>query len=139
VLGRKDYTEEELEHGRAAVKQQLALFEKVVPAGDAAGPARDDFEVMFFNSMTLVLDRYYVHRIRAVAGKDTNPLNEVELITESLMSNGGIFQTNKVIKYVPENSVVKLNDGDPIRLTAKDFDRLSTAFFAELAERFGES
>jgi hypothetical protein len=30
--------------------------------------------------MTLMLDRYFVHRLRMVTGKDGNPLNEVELI-----------------------------------------------------------
>jgi hypothetical protein len=39
--------------------------------------------------MTLVLDRYFVHRLRVVAGKDGNPLNEIELLTDSLMNNDG--------------------------------------------------
>jgi hypothetical protein len=32
--------------------------------------------------------------------------------------------------------VVKLQIGDPIRLTADHFERLSSAFFAELARKF---
>jgi hypothetical protein len=36
----------------------------------------------------------------------------------------------------PERSVLKLNVGDPIRLTEAEFERLSAAFFAELQRRF---
>jgi hypothetical protein len=41
--------------------------------------ALEAFEVLFFNNMALVLDRYFVHRLRMVTGKDGNPLNEVEM------------------------------------------------------------
>ena len=41
----------------------------------------------YFNNMVLVLDRYYVHRLLMVTGKDGNPLNEVELLAEPLMNN----------------------------------------------------
>ena len=86
--------------------------------------------------MVLVLDRYFVHRIRPVAGKDGNALNEVELIADSLMNNGGVFQGNNVIKYVPESSVLKLRAGDAIRLKAADFEMLAAAFFDELKSKF---
>jgi hypothetical protein len=52
------------------------------------------------------------------------------------MNNAGVFQGNKVIKYVPEDSVVKLRAGDTIKLTATDFQRLSSAFFDELRSKF---
>ncbi|MCW2674379.1 MAG: hypothetical protein JWP14_2968 [Frankiales bacterium] len=32
-----------------------------------------------------------MHRVRLVTGKDTNPLNEVELRVESLLNNDGVF------------------------------------------------
>jgi hypothetical protein len=67
----------------------------------------------------MMLDRYFVHRPRTVSGKDTNPLNEVELICESLMSNGGVLRDGNVVKYVPEESVLKLGVGDEIRLNAE--------------------
>ena len=41
-----------------------------------------------------------------------------------------------MIKYVPEQSIVGLKIGDPIRLTADQFEPLSTAFFAELEKKF---
>ena len=46
----------------------------------------------FFNNIALVLDRYFVHRIRIVAGKDGNALNEVEMICDSLMKNNWVLR-----------------------------------------------
>jgi hypothetical protein len=99
-------------------------------------PALEAFEPLFFNNMTLVLDRYFVHRIRMVTGKDRNPLNEVELMSDSLMNNDGVLRGNKVIKLIPDQSVVKLNIGDRIRLSAAQFERLSKAFFTEIESKF---
>jgi hypothetical protein len=52
------------------------------------------------------------------------------------MSNDGVLRTGNVITYVPEQSVLKLDVGDPIRLGAAQFERLSTAVFAELEQKF---
>jgi hypothetical protein len=30
---------------------------------------------VYFNNMAIVLDRYFVHRIRMAAGKNGNPIN----------------------------------------------------------------
>jgi hypothetical protein len=142
MLGRKNYTQEERDSAKSAVARQLAAHKKLVStiAGNATDKkpqsALEDFEPLFFNNMILALDRYFVHRVRMVTGKDGNPLNEVELICDSLMNNAGVLATNNVIKYVPEQSVVKLNAGDRIRLTAEQFERLSAAFFEELERKF---
>ncbi|MDV6280747.1 hypothetical protein [Rhodococcus jostii] len=109
-------------------------------AGEVTGKkvfaALEDFEPLFFDNMVLVLDRYFVHRIRSVTGKDGNPLNEVEIIADSLMNNDGVLRGISVLKYVSGQSVLKLEIGDRIRVSAEDFERLSAAFFAELRSRF---
>ncbi|MDX6580722.1 MAG: hypothetical protein QOJ47_2271, partial [Gaiellales bacterium] len=121
---------------------QLAAYRTLVEAIDGATQdpkvrsALDAFEPLFLNNLTLALDRYFVHRIRVVTGKDGNPLNEVELISDSLMNNDGVLRGNNVIKLVPDQSVVKLEIGDRIRLSAAQFERLSTAFLAEIEARF---
>jgi hypothetical protein len=89
--------------------------------------------------MTLAPDRYFVHRLRMATGKDSNPLDEVEMISDSLMNNHGVLRGNNVIKYVPGQSVVKLKVGDPIRLTADQFERLSAAFLDELERKVVQS
>jgi hypothetical protein len=86
--------------------------------------------------MILVLDRYDVHGFRMVSGRDGNPLHEVETICDSLMSNNGILRGSNVIKYIPDQSIVKPKTGDQIRLSAEEFERLSSAFFAELERSF---
>jgi hypothetical protein len=93
------------------------------------------FEWRFFNNMTIVLDRYFVHQARVVAGQDGNPLNEFEMLCDALMNNNGILHQSSVIKLVPDQSVLKLNVGDPIRITAEEFKHLSAAFSDELERK----
>ena len=144
MLGRKNYTQDEIDQGRDAINQQLATYKKLVKAIAAAttdervNSAQESFETLFFNNMALVLDRYFVHRLPGAnfEGKDGNPLNEVRIICDSLLTNKGIMRDDKQIKLTPERSVLKLNVGDSISLTKAQFERLSTAFFAELERRF---
>ena len=143
MLGRNSYSREEFEHARSSLDTQVSAYADLVKRLSAKATdtkvesSLAAFEGLFFNNLLLVLDRYFVHRIRSVAGKDGNPLNEVELICESLMNNNGIFRGNNVIRYIVEGSVVGLNIGDQIRLSVGEFERLSSAFFDELQRKFG--
>ena len=142
MLGRKDYTQAEYDQARAVVAQQIASFKELAGVvGKAGGDKKasstfGEFEAVYFNNMAIVLDRFFVHRIRMVAGKDGNPINELELIVDSLMNNAGTFRENNVIKYVPESSVLKVDVGDTIKLGLDDFERLADAFFDELKGKF---
>lgn len=142
MLGRKDYTKAEFQNAKTAAAQQLAAYKKLVKAIDAAtsdkkvAAALEAFEPVLFNNMTMVLDRYFVHRIRSVSGKDGNPLNEVELLTESLLESDGVLRGSNVIKYDRDESVLKLDVGDRIRLSADEFERLADAFLAEIEANF---
>jgi|SRR5215210_88380 len=142
MLGRKSYTEAELDHATTAVDGLLAAYRDLVEAIDGAtsdpavASALEAFEPLLFNHMTLALDRYFVHRVRMVTGKDGNPLNEVELLSDSLMNNDGVLRGNNVIKLVPEQSVLELEPGDRIAVGAAQFERLSEAFLAEVRAKF---
>jgi hypothetical protein len=141
MLGRKTYTQGELDHARAAIAAQLAAYDRLAEAVAATGDpdakaALDAFEPLFANAMTLALDRWFVHRVRVVSGKDGNPLNEVELMADSLMADGGVLRANNVIKLVPAESVLGLEIGEPIRLSAAQLARLAEAYLAELDTRF---
>ena len=48
----------------------------------------------------------------------------------------GVLRASNVIKLIPDQSVVKLHIGDPIRLTEEEFKRLSVACFAEIERKF---
>jgi hypothetical protein len=142
MLGRNSYTREELDSSKTGVSNQLAAYRRLAaavgnegPDGDAAA-VLEGFEAPYFNNMVIVLDRYFVHRVRNVTGKDGNPLNEVELLADSLMNNGGVLKGSNVIKLNPEESVLKLQIGDPIRVTAEEFERLAAAFIAEIERKF---
>lgn len=136
MLGRKDYTREELESCKVAIGAQLDAYRAVEAA--VGSEALAGFEGPFFTNMVVALDRWFVHRVRAVSGKDGNPLNEVELIVDSVMTNGGVLRGNNVITYVPADSVLGLEIGDRISLTREQFERLSEAFLAEIERRFIE-
>jgi hypothetical protein len=144
MLGRKDYTKEELKRAKEVVNEQLVSFEAVASSlgssrsGSKAGKALDELEGVVFNNMVLALDRFFVHRLRSVTGKDGNPLNELEMLADSLMNNGGVLHNPfaNVIKYVPEDSVLKLKIGDPIRLSATEFEQLANAVFADLKRKY---
>ncbi|MGZ4675437.1 MAG: hypothetical protein ACXVJ7_09875 [Acidimicrobiia bacterium] len=141
MLGRKDFTREEIDGAAAMVSRQLASYKKVAKLATTGSDAKaaatlTAFETAYGNALALALDRVFVHRVRAVTGKDTTPLNELELIAESLMLHDGVFTTNTVIKYVPDRSVLGLKAGDPVALSAEDFERLAAACFEELQAKF---
>ena len=144
MLGRKTFSREEVDHARASIDLQVAAYQKLVEAMSAAtsdtsvDTARRAFEARFFNSLVLSLDRYFVHRIRPVTGKDGNPLNELEMLCDSLMNREGVLQPSKVIKLVPEKSVTKVGFGEQIQLTEDQFERLVAAFFVDLEAKFVE-
>jgi hypothetical protein len=96
----------------------------------------ESFEPLFFNNLVLVMDRSFVHRTRALEGKDVNPMNEVRMIWDSLLENSGKLTANKTIKYNPSKSVLKLDVDDEIKLNESRFIRLSNAFFAEIENKF---
>jgi hypothetical protein len=128
MVGMRSFTKEYVDSCRAKVKKDVASFKKYA--------APEPLETTFFNNMVIVLDRMFVHRFRAVEGKDGNPLNEVRLLCDSMTGSNNQLQMDNTIKYDPDGSVLKLRVGDEIRLNEADFARLSSAFFAEMELKF---
>ncbi|MEJ1229626.1 MAG: hypothetical protein WDM88_01740 [Galbitalea sp.] len=144
MLDRKSYRQDEIDNGRNAIESMLtariALLD-AINSEDPEGTARStlaDLDPLFFNTLTLALDRYYVYRGRADSGEGASALDELALIVESLMNNAGIFRVGDAAGYVPARAIARLEEGDPIRLTAHQFERLSNAVFAELEAGFLE-
>jgi hypothetical protein len=141
MLGRKTFTREELDGCRASLDEQLGAYRRLAEAAGrnaAAADALADFDGPFFTNLVLVLDRWFVHRIRSVSGKDGNALNEVELIAEAVMLHDGVMPKSTVIKYVPADTVLGIGVGEKVSPGAEDFERLSAAFLAEIERRFME-
>ena len=141
MLAVKTYPEDYIAECRAQMDAQLAAYGRLAAAAGkakapAVGSALESFGPLFFNNLVLVLDSYFMHRTRAIEGKDGNPLNEVRMLCTSLLTNQGVLAADKTIKYQPETSVLKLGVGDEIRLDAEQFAKLSGAFFSEIELRF---
>jgi hypothetical protein len=138
MLAVKSYPTEYVNQCREKVARDAAAFEALrKSAGD--GSAIAAAETSFFNNLAIVLDRLFVHRLRAAEGKDGNPLNEVRAIADSIAENGGRLRVEKGTKLAPERSVTGLREGDEIRLDGATFARLSAAFFDEIERRFATS
>ena len=137
MLGRKEFRPEEIDRAVQVIDRQLSAYDALVSR--TSDTKRREFEAAFFNNMVLVLDRFFVHRLRVVTGKDTNPLNEVELITASLLGSGGTFTLSNPIDYQPEKSVLQLRQGDSISLARDDFGNLYQAFISEIRAKFGNA
>lgn len=90
----------------------------------------------FFANMVLSLECYFVYRARGAEGKNGNPLNEVRMLCNSIISNKNILAADKTMKYVPEKSVLKIKIGDEIRISEEEFNTLSTAFFREIESEY---
>ena len=129
MLAASRYDQDYLDARRAAVDRRVTAY-------DALG-ADDAFGVLFFNALVLELELSFVHRVRNREGKDGNPLNEVRLLSASLLENGAVLGDGKAMKVKPETSVLGLAEGDEIALTRDDFTRLATAFFAEIEKKYG--
>ena len=65
------YTQDYIDDCPAQMEAQLAAYKKLVSAAaKSKASAVESFEPLFFNNLTLVLDHYFVHRTRAIKGKD---------------------------------------------------------------------
>ena len=135
MLGVKTYEQDYIDRCRAEVKKSVSAYRAVLKAAGEGKPA-EKFEPLFFNDLVLVIDTQFAHRLRGVEGKDGNPVNEVTMLRDSLLQEEGVFTANKTITYRPEDSVLGLEFGDPVRITEKQFAKLSKAFYAEIESRF---
>lgn len=146
MLGMKSYSREYVDACRTKVDSDVAAYRNQFGKGKDEA-ASEPFESVFFNNMLLVLDYLFVHRFASIDGRDGNPLNEVRVMADSILNNGGVMtpgtvskasqmRFNKGIKMVPEKTVLKYQVGDEIKLTQIDFERLSEAFFAELESKY---
>lgn len=141
MVGMKKYTQDYIDACRARVEADLRAYREQV----GKTPSRE-FEARFFNDQALLLDYMFVHRLTGIEGKDGNPLNEVRVLCNSLLLNQGRLQVDKLkgwpmsapsgIKLPPEQSLLKLEVGDEVKLSEAEFLRLAKAFFAELEKKY---
>ena len=141
MLGVSTYDQDYIDQCRDRVAAQVSAYEALATAarnGAKGGAAIDAFEPLFFNNMVLVLDALFVHRLRTKEGKDGNPVNEVRVLSESLMQSDGVLALPKSIKLDPERTILHHAPGDAIALDAGAFQRLAKGYFEGIEERYVE-
>jgi hypothetical protein len=144
MLGMRNYTREYIDACRSRVDADVSAYRGLVAAvrNQAAtderlvGPAIGTLESTFFNNMVLMLDYFFVHRLRTVEGKDGNPLNEVRVMCNSMLLSNNIMSTDNSIKLSPAKSVLKYQFGDEINVSEADFLLISKAFFDEIESKY---
>src|SRR5436309_7658367 len=87
----KKYPKDYIAACRSRVDADLRAYRKQV----GKSPSRE-FEARFFNDQVLLLDHMFVHRLTGIEGKDGNPLNEVRVLCNSILLNGGKVQVDKL-------------------------------------------
>jgi hypothetical protein len=86
MLGVRTYKQDYIDACRSRVNADISAYKTLVN-GQGEINNTEALEARFFNNMVLVLDHFFVHRLRGVEGKDGNPLNEVRVLSDSLMNN----------------------------------------------------
>ena len=94
------------------------------------------FEPRLCELLVLELDQLFVHRARAVEGKDGNALNEVRLLCRAIMENDAVMVADKGIRLDPGRSVLGSEPGGRLALTLDGVERLRDAYFADIERKF---
>ena len=138
MLSMTTYEPAYIEAVRGDVQRRIEAFTALREAAGDAGAswAVDEFEPMFFNDQVIRLEAAFVHRMRGREGKDGNTLNEVRVLSGSLLENGGTLAIEKSIKWTPATTVLGLDAGDAIALDADAFARLAEAFLIDLESKY---
>ncbi len=136
MLAQGTYDADYIADCRGQVEAEITAFDVARSDSDVDDTALDDLEGSYFAALLLALEMRFVHRLRAKEGKDGNALNEVRLLTRSLMENGGRLLEDPSIALDPARSVLRIRPGEDIVVRYDDFVRLSRAFFAEIEARY---
>lgn len=140
MLGIGHYSAAYVDACRRKVEAQVTayrdLMKVVTGAGSRLQPTLDAFDQQFFRSMLLALDHYFDHRLRGQELKDGNALNELRVLCNSIMHNDGRLMGDTQIKLDPAKSILRLQIGDDILLTADQFSALAEAVFEQIRIKY---
>lgn len=140
MLSVSSYSSDYVGACRARIDVQVAAYRELAAvAGRQEGgdDALADFAPTFFANLVLALEMSFCHRARGQEGKDGNPMNEVRVLSRSILENGGVLLDDDQIRLKPGTSVLGLAVGDEIRLSEADFVALCDAYFDAIERTYG--
>ena len=120
MLATNKYTQDYVDECRSKVELQLSTYRNMTAKAKHLDKTNDRslhhtieaFEKPFLNNMILVLDAMFVHRTRALEGKDSS-LTEVRMLCKEV-----------------------LNNGHAVSLNLSQFEKLAKEFFGEIEEKY---
>ena len=128
---RLTYTSDEVEGCRDNADSLLAAW--------GANEVEDaTLESLVFSQAVIVLDAWFIHRSRDLEGADGSPMNEVRVVADSLVANGGIVRAEGPIHWDPQRTVLGLAMGDEVEVTADGYERLAAAYLTAIEATYGE-
>ena len=131
MTDRTTYTSDEVESCRDNCDALIAAW--------GANEVDDStLESLVFGQAVVVLHTWFGHRRRELEGDDGNALNEVRVIADSIVDNDAVLRVEGPITWVPERTVLRLDVGDDVQITANGFERLTAAYLAAIESTYPE-
>lgn len=144
MLASSKYTKEYIDECRSKVELQMSTYYNLTAKARHLDKTNDRslhhtieaFEHSFLNNMVLLLDAMFVHRTRAIEGKDANALHEVRILCNSILRNNHKMLHDNNIRLDNLSSILKYNSGNDIRMSVAEFEKLAKSFFDEIEKRY---
>ena len=132
MTDRTTYTSDEVESCRDNCDALIAAW--------GANEVDDStLESLVFGQAVVVLHTWFGHRRRELEGGDGNAMNEVRVIADSIVDNDAVLRVEGPISWVPERTVLRLEVGDDVEITANGFERLTAAYLAAIEATYPEA
>jgi hypothetical protein len=136
MLAQKTYPTDHIDRCRTAMSERIAAYQAALE--NTKVPQRAAFEKLYCRDVVVLLDAWFMHRTRAVEGKDGNPANEVRMLAASIIHHDNVLVADPTIRYRASDSVTGLAIGDEINITMEQVGQLATAYLETIGERFRE-
>jgi hypothetical protein len=134
MLAQKTYPTEHIDRCRHTITKHISAYRTAVANTKPADRAA--FEQLYCRDLVVLLDAWFMHRTRAVEGKDGNPANEVRMLAASIIHHNDVLTADTTIRYRATDSVTQLDIGDTINLTIDQTTELVTAYLDTITQRF---
>ncbi|WP_062467554.1 hypothetical protein [Demequina maris] len=120
------------------IEAQFAAIDSLrlqAPIDGSLDAAIDEVEEEFLAAMAGQVEGMFASRARALEHAP-GPLVEMRAIAWSLGANGGRFESPEGAGLNSQTTILKVDPGDPVRLTRRSFQRLADAFLTAVESTY---